>query len=316
MDSAEKRMTYTRLCTERNISALMMQPWWLDAGGPWEVSLAVRNGQVVGAMPYSMSRVWGIRKIGMPAFTHHLQIWVDIPEDISGHKRLAREKEIIGLLMDDLPRHGFFSMVFEHDVVNNWLPFYWKGFRPELRYTFLIDREMWNRDDHQISRNLRRNIHDAEENLAIRKEIPVGLFYEVCRNTYQRQDMQVPYTLAELEKLDQAVSSQQAGIRFGAFDRSDECVAVAWVLWNQERAYYFISGDTAAGRAKGASIMLTHEALRIAFEEKQLPVFDFCGSMIEEVAEIRRQFGAKATQLVKLWKVKRELKWFYSLIKS
>lgn len=138
MNREERKKIYTTLCDQGKVTALFMQPWWLDATGDWDIALGVRNDQVVGAMPYATGRRWGIRTIGMPALTHHLQIWMDKPPDISEHKWLTREKQIIWLLIDDLQQYGYFSMVFQERSFNNWLPFHWKGFRQEMRYTFSL----------------------------------------------------------------------------------------------------------------------------------------------------------------------------------
>ncbi len=307
MTREEKKEIYRSLCTQGKIRALFMQPWWLEASGPWEVALAVRNGQIVGAMPYAMTRRWGLPVISMPAMTHHLQIWMDKPPDISAHKWLTREKQIIWLLIEDLPAFAYFSMVFEEGSFNNWLPFHWKGFRQEMRYTFLIRRDEWMNPDLQPNRNLRRNIRDAGQSVEIHQDIPLESLFRISQQTYQRQQMSTPYTLEHLHTIDQAVRAQQSGLRLGAYDRTGDCVAAAWWLWDADRAYYFIAGDTQAGRDLGAGILICQEALRMAFEERQVSSFDFCGSMLEPVTEVRRQFGASATGLMKIYKSRYKL---------
>jgi len=66
---------------------------------------------------------------------------MDKPPDISDHKWLTREKQIIWLLIDDLPFYGYFyPWSLSKSSFSNWLPFHWKGFRQEMRYTFVIHR--------------------------------------------------------------------------------------------------------------------------------------------------------------------------------
>lgn len=304
MTRDEKKALYAGLCERGRITALFMQPWWLDATGSWDVALGVRNGQVVGAMPYTLKRRWGVTLLTMPSFTHHLQIWMDKPPDISAHKWLTREKQIIWLLIEDLPAYGYFSMVFEETSFDNWLPFHWKGFRQEMRYTFVLTKEMFENEDQGISRNLRRHLRDASGHLRIQKNIAVPLLFDTCRHTYQRQNIKMPFTVDQLETVAHAVDAHQAGIRLGAYSTQNELVAVSWLLWDQNRAYYFVAGDTKAGRDTGASIFLCHEAMRIAFEEKGLTAFDFCGSMLETVTDMRRQFGAKSEGLMKIFRAR------------
>lgn len=314
MNREERKKIYISLCEKGKITGLFMQPWWLDAIGEWEVSLAVRNDQVVGAMPYAPGQKWGIPTIGMPAMTHHLQIWMDKPHDISEHKWLTREKQIIWLLIDDLPSHGFFSMVFEERSFNNWLPFHWKGFRQEMRYTFVIDQMNANDLDQQINRNLKRNIKEAAADLTIKRDVSEQMFFGMCRNTYKRQKMDMPYSVDLFSAIDKAIMSQEAGVKLGAYDKQDRLVAVSYLLWDADKAYYLLAGDDESGRHAGASILLCREALRISFEEKQLHTFDFCGSMLESISDVRRQFGARPEPLMKIFKAR--YKWLdvlYSL---
>lgn len=314
MNREEHKKIYTALCDQEKIIGLFMQPWWLDATGDWDVALAVRNDQVVGAMPYATGRRWGIRTIGMPALTHHLQIWMDKPPDISEHKWLTREKQIIWLLIDDLQPYGYFSMVFHEESFNNWLPFHWKGFRQEMRYTYIIDRMDQETLDQHINRNLKRNIKEASVGVDIREMTDAAAFYAICKQTYQRQKMNMPYSENLFSKMDQAIIGRHAGIKLGAFDKDGILMAVAYLLWDSKCAYYLLAGDNDAGRQSGASILLGREALRIAFEEKQVNTFDFCGSMLESISDVRRQFGARPVPLMKIFKAK--YKWLdvlYSL---
>jgi hypothetical protein len=304
MTRSEKTDIYQSLCDQGKITALFMQPWWLDATGNWEVALASRHGKIIGAMPFSKVSRWGIPVITMPALTHHLLIWMEKPSDISARKWLTREKQIIWLLLDDLPAYGYFSMVFEARSFSNWLPFHWRGFRQEMRYTFEIERTDSETLDQQINRNLKRNIKASASAIDIQYHVDTGVFYAICSHTYKRQKMKMPYSAELFSKIDQAVIKNKAGVKIGAFNQAQELMAVAYLVWDDDRAYYFLAGDTDAGKKSGASIVLCREAIRIAFEEKNLKTFDFCGSMIESITEIRRQFGAKPVGLMKIFKAR------------
>jgi Acetyltransferase (GNAT) domain len=314
MNREEQKKMYLSLCTQGKITGLLMQPWWLDATGDWDVALAVRNDQVVGAMPYTAGKKWNVSTIGMPAMTHHLRIWMDKPQDISDHKWLTREKQIIWLLIDDLPAYGYFSMVFEEDSFNNWLPFHWKGFRQEMRYTFVINRMDGALLDQHINRNLKRNIREASGDLTIKRDVEGKVFFDLCKSTYERQKMKIPYSFGLFSSIDAAITKHSAGTKLGAYNHQGQLVAVSYLVWDKDRAYYLLAGDNESGRQSGASILLCREALRIAFEEKQVTVFDFCGSMLETITEVRRQFGAHPVPLMKIFKAR--YKWLdvlYSL---
>lgn len=302
MTRDERMRIYASLCEQGKITSLFMQPWWLDATGSWDVSIAVRNGNVVGAMPYSKSKSWGISKIGMPALTHHLQIWMEKPDGITDHKWLTREKQIIWLLLDDLPSHGFFSMVFEENSFTNWLPFHWKGFRQEMRYTFVIQNTSPEELDQQLNRNLKRSLRNEGYKVRLTREVAADDFYAMCQHPFHRQRKRMPFSKPLFLKLDEAIQQHQAGVKLGMLNPSGKLIAVSYLLFDKDRAYYFLAGDNAEGRETGASIVMCRHALRITFEEMNLPTFDFCGSMIEPITEMRRQFGAKAVGLMKIYR--------------
>ena len=302
MTREERQREYRRLCESGKIRDLFMQPWWMDATGEWDVALGFRNQQLVGAMPFALGKKWRIRTIELPALTHHTGIWMDKPPDISDHKWLTREKQIIWSLIESLPPHGFFSMVFEETSFDNWLPFYWKGFRQEMRYTFVIDATDPDKLDQHINRNLKRNLRHAQDDIQIVRDADPKVFYDVCAQTYKRQRMKMPYTFELFSRTDAAIKDHNAGIKLAALSANGDIISVAHLLWDQSKAYYFMAGDTDAGRTANAGLVLCREALKIAFEEKGLQSFDFCGSMIEPITEIRRQFGARAVPLMKIFK--------------
>ncbi|HZV70047.1 MAG TPA: GNAT family N-acetyltransferase [Saprospiraceae bacterium] len=307
MKREERKTQYKSLVQQGKIKSLFLQPWWLDATGSWDVSLAFRNDQVIGAMPFALRKKWGMPYIGMPALTHHMRIWMEKPIDISDHKWLTREKQIIWSLIEDLPPHGFFSLVFAEKSFDNWLPFHWKGFHQEMRYTFVIEGADEETIDLKINRNLKRNIRQASEEVKIRKDVDPEIFFDLCRNTYRRQKMAMPYSYAIFEKIDTAIMKHDAGVKLGAYSLENKLVAVAYLLLDKDTAYYFLAGDDEAGRDSGASILICREALRIAFEEKKVKTFDFCGSMLEPITEIRRQFGARTVPLMKIFKAKSKI---------
>ena len=314
MNLEERKQYYRQLCDKGKITNLFNQPWWLDATGDWDVVFGRRNEQITGAMPFTMRKRYGISTISMPPLTHHLRLWMEKPPDISDHKWLTREKQIIWSMIDQLPDAGFFSMVFDEQSFDNWLPFHWKGFRQEMRYTFVIDQASPGELDLQLNRNLKRSLRNEGYKVKLTREVSVDDFHTLCQNTYRRQHMKMPYTKELLEKVDRAIVDQGAGIRIGELNPSGKLIAASYLLWDYDTAYYFLAGDNEEGRDTGASIVLCRQAMRIAFEEKNLKTFDFCGSMLESITEMRRQFGARAVPLMKIYKARwKWLDMLYSL---
>src|SRR5690606_16086214 len=113
--------------------------WWLDAlAGPggWDVVLAEKGGQIVGAMPFTARSWFGFKWLTTPPLTHGLGPWIR-PSRAKAANFRGYEKDVMEALIDELP--GFDPFVQDwHHSRRNWLPFYWKGFSQTARYTYLL----------------------------------------------------------------------------------------------------------------------------------------------------------------------------------
>jgi predicted N-acyltransferase len=168
--------------------------------------------------------------------------------------------------------------------------------------------------DQQINRNLKRSLREAEEEVMISREVDANTFYNLCQDTFTRQKKNMPYTREFFLRLDEAIKKNNAGIKLGAINKRGQFIAVSYLLWDADTAYYFLAGDNEEGRVNAASIVLCREAIQIAFEERKVKTFDFCGSMLEPITDMRRQFGAHVVPLMKIFKAKwKLLNMMYSL---
>lgn len=314
MNAEERRSAYKQLCDQGIVSDLFMQPWWLDATGEWDVVLSMKNGRTVGAFPFGLKKRWGLRFITMPAFTHHLSVWMQKPPDISEHKWLTREKQLIWSLLDELPDHAFFSMVFEESGFTNWLPFYWKGYRQEMRYTSIIYRREDGNYFENVNRNVRRSLKETDDSINIQEGKDVLKFFDLAKETYKRQSIPMPYDFEHFKDLHTAVQDKKCGKIFEATSDSGELLAVAYLVWDKRRAYYLLAGNSEKGNESKAGFAVCAEAIRFSFDDLNVQEFDFCGSMIESISEVRRQFGATSVPLMKIYKARsRWLEILYTL---
>ena len=116
-------------------NAIFQQPWWLDAVAPgrWEEVTCERDGRVVARMPYVVRGAGGQRMLTQSSLTHTLGPWVE-PSSAKPSRALAREHELLAQLEAALPPARAFSQQFS-PLMLNALPFYWAGYRLEVRYT-------------------------------------------------------------------------------------------------------------------------------------------------------------------------------------
>ncbi len=124
MNNKEK---YRDLCKSEDSIAIFQKDWWLDAtcgANGWDVVLSERNGEIIGALPYTVSRFKKVfRVITMPILTPFLGPWIKNTNSMKYEKRLSLEKDVYTSLINGLPNADLYSQCFTYNT-KNWLPFF------------------------------------------------------------------------------------------------------------------------------------------------------------------------------------------------
>jgi hypothetical protein len=273
-------------------NSIFQQPWWLDAVAPgqWSVAQVAEGGDVRARMPYVETSKYGLRGITMPKLTQTLGPWLASSGGKSA-KRLKQEKEWLTALVDQLPPFDYFVQCW-HYSVENWLPFFWRGFTCSTRYTFVLD-DLSSLEDvaRGFHENTRWEIKKARQQLNVRTDLGLDEFWPLNELTFARQGQRPPYTRQLVDRLDEACRQRDARKIFFAEDAKGHLHAALYLVWDQNAAYYLMSGSDPELRRSGAMSLLVQEA--IAFASTVTRRFDFEGSMIEPIEHFVRNFGAQ-----------------------
>ncbi len=286
---------YRELCENEPTIPLFSQAWWLDAvaGDAWDVVLATKKDQVIGALPYIARKKWGFRLLTQPKLTQTLGPWVR-PTQKSYPKRLAYEKDVLGELVDKLPKYDYFAQNWHCDL-QNWLPFYWRGFEQTTRYTYRLamkanKNELWK----ELQQNIRGDIRKAKDRIGVQvREGTLDEFLPLNRMVFERQNQSAPYTSDFVARLDAAASARDARDCLVAEDAEGRLHAGAYIVRSGNTAYYLMGGGDPELRNSGATSLVLWEA--VCRQPDAVEVFDFEGSMIEPIERFFRAFGAVQT---------------------
>lgn len=284
---------YIQLCETEKSIPVFSQPWWLDTvcgRDNWDVVLEEKAGTIRGSLPYVVRKKWGFKALLCPKLTQTLGIWM-APSTAKYAKRLGQEKEIMTNLVAQLPKHHVFIQSFHHSF-ENWLPLFWLGFEQVTKYTYVIE-DLSNLDNvfQETNANIRTDIRKAEKILTIRDDLSIEEFYRVVSLTYQRQDMNVTYSLELLKRVVEAALARDSGKMIFAVDETGRTHAVLFMVWDQTSAYYMIGGADPELRNSGAGSLNVWKAIQFASTVTQS--FDFEGSMVEGIERFFRGFGAR-----------------------
>lgn len=290
----QRQQAYRQFASEAPHLPIFTAPAYLDAVcGPahWSAALAYRGGRVVGALPFFLKKKLGWQYVAMPPLCRFMGPYL-LPEERS----VRREIPLLRALIRDLPPLAAFEQDFHYRAAN-WLPFYWAGFRQTTRYSYTVALSDLALLQRQLAADYRNNkLPKAARQVEIRRGGDLRTFFEVHNRSYERQGLKAPFSLALLERLDEAMAAQGCREKFWAIDReTGDAHAVAYVIWDARSAYYLLAGEDPALRSSGAGILLAWEAMRFALEELRATIFDFLGSMKPAIERVRRQLGGTPT---------------------
>lgn len=291
---------YTTFCREIQ-APLFFRPWVLDAlceAGSWGVVGIEKAGRVVAALPYYQKQKGPFVYITMPPLSKFMG-----PLLHPGFQKPDWETTILKELIEQLPPTAHFDQLFHYDRAN-WLPFYWKGYKQQTRYSYVIeglhDLDGVFRGFSSDYRN--QKIKKADASLRLLTDLPLQALLEVVEKTFQRQAIKSPYSFKVLSRLDAAAKNNTSGQAFFAVDELGNLHAAAYLMWDDRSSYYLVAGDDPQYRSSGAAVWLVWQLIRFTSQTLQLPRFDFLGSMIEPIERVRRQFGAVQAPYFYVWK--------------
>lgn len=282
---------YRQLCETESSIPLFSQAWWLDAVAPgkWDVVLVESDGQLIGSLPFVLTKKLWFRVMLKPVLTQNLGPWIR-QSDISYSRQLSREKEILDQLYSQLPKYDGLTHNWHYERVN-WLPLYWKGFDQTTKYTYVIDGiKDVDLVFSKFESSKKKDIKKAAKKVSIEYDISALEFYENHKLTLLKQGAEITYSFDLFHRLYTAAYARHRGRTIAAFDENRNLHAALFVVFDDTSGYALISTIDPEFRTHAASSLLFKEAILLS--AKRVDKFDFEGSMIEAVENSFRRFGA------------------------
>lgn len=289
----DQKTEYKALCAKSKRVPLFLDPVWLDAitQGNWDVVLAKKGDEILGALPYHYKRKLSFRIITMPPLTPFIGPVLFYPEGQKSATKLSFEKEILGILIDQLPATDKHIQYLLPDLKNG-LPFHWKGFERSVRYTYIIEDtssidNCWN----ALNGNIRRAINNAEKQLTVIEITDAQKLYEIQNQDYTNKGLELNYDQALFSSLFEAVSKAGMGKIIGAQNSAGELVAAIFLGHDHTSTYYISGAMLPDHRSSGALSLLLWQGIKYANENGLR--FNFNGSMVESIERYFSSFGAE-----------------------
>ncbi len=270
--------------------SLFSKSWWLEAiGGEIRILGYYESGRLIAGIPLYFERRMGVRVCCMPKLT---QTWGVVVEPLPGKRvnAAAHEMRILGTFARRLAEERVFFQAF-HPANQNWLPFYWNGFRQTTHFTYVLDNlqdlgRVWD----GLEQNARTKIRKAQKLGLVVKRCGPELVFNASVQSFERQKKPHPFSREYFERLFNSAKSNDAGECFAAVDSEGRVHDAVLLVWDCKRTYFLAGGgDSSLRNSGGGSLLVWHCLQFAAFRSR---VFDFEGSMLEPVQTFFRSFGA------------------------
>lgn len=313
------KVLYRELCKIENSIPIFSRDWWMDAvcgEENWNVILVKKGEQIIAALPYYFIRQGNNIIIAQPKLTQTNGIWIKYPKNQKYSIRLSYEKKIINQIADKLENLPIicYEQNFKY-TFTNWLPLYWRGFKQTTRYSYIID-DLTNLDKifGEFNRTKRQNIKKAEKLVKVKEDLGIEEVYRLSKMTFIKQGISIPYSLELLKRIDYACIMHKSRKIFYAEDLVGKIIAVVYIVWDEESAYYVVGGEDPESKKSQAIVLLIWEAIK--FSSKITNKFDFEGSMIKPIEKFFSSFGAKQKQYFNISKEYRARNLLYFIAKD
>ena len=296
---------YKIFCEEHPEIPLFMQHWWMEAasvGKEWDVLFYEENQKIKGCFVYLLVKKMGFKFIFQPELTQYGGIWIDYPPNITPYQKLKIEKRIMATLIEQIDNLKF--TYFEqncHHSVTNWLPFYWKNYKQYTRYTYQIrDLSDLNRCFENFSGHKRRLIRKAQPQLKVRFDTSFDFFYEQASQNAIANRQKLLYSKELFGNIFEKSYERNQSCLLTAFDNNENMHAGIFFVWDSQSAYYLLATINPKFNDSGAYTLLMWEAIK--FSANKVNLFDFEGSIVENIENSYSQFGTIQTPYFHIYK--------------
>lgn len=284
---------------------IFLRPWWLDAvclPDHWDVCLAFNKEQkIIGVLPHYQFVKRGIRVTGMPFLTPYMGIHLQYPSGQKLNSRYDFEKSVLDQMISQLPHTPYLQQKFFPNLTYG-LPFFWKGYRLDWRYTYHLslrqsEQALWE----QMEGSARTQLLKTLKLVTVSKSDDTRVAYDLVGKTFHKQGLQTPYSLDQFQRLYAAVKAHHTGdIYLARLATDDTPVACMFMVKDQDMVYNLVLGRD-QHLDPGGSI---HGILWTCIQEHigRHETFDFEGSMLEGPERMFRSFGSTRIPVLQVTK--------------
>jgi len=289
----QRQQVYVQWSQTQDDLPIWYRAWWLNSvcgKKYWSAFLTFQGGELVGVMPYVHSKILWIKVLHDPPLTQASGPWLIHRAQLKSHSMESH----MGELAKQVKSYSLYVQHW-HREIDNWLPFYWKGFKQTTKYTNVLSLTSSIEELRvNFSNRAKRAIKKAESvsDFELIFDTEVDSLINVCHKSFERQGLKKALNPRLVQCLATEAFRHNAIFILTLRRKSDLKVAAsAMFILDGKSAYYLLGGVDSTLRNDGFMSLLLWKAIEhckgIGIEN-----FDFEGSMTESIDNFFQNFGA------------------------
>lgn len=263
---------------------------WLDAVNcNYKVLSCYFGEELVGGIAFA-ERKWGpFKYIYIPKLTRYNGIIIKDCSKLNSVHRLTLEYEVAGEIAQYLRKHYNAVNISNHINLKDIRPFIQNRFDTTVNYTFVVDltkiQDTWSR----IKNSVRRQIRSAQKELRVEIEYHTRNLFQMYKETYERQKLQVSIGAGELERIYNALAGKDRAQIYSVKDIDGNIHSSSLVVWDTKSAYYLVGGASNSFRDSNAYSLMLWRVMEDM--SQRVPKIDLVGANIPVISDYKKKFG-------------------------
>jgi hypothetical protein len=276
--------------------SIFMETGYIKAllGDAWQGILVYKGEELQAVMPVNLrSKAW-MQFALQPIFTKYWGIAFLNRTFKNTHSEYSWKKKVVNAVLSEIPQTVALDYFF-HPSFDYPLPIYWKKYKLQVRYTYLIDNNYFTEEDlfSNYTDSLKNSIRTAEKNnIRIIKDSSADALIGILKkNAQSGKKMLDDQYIKGLSNLFAWCQDHSKGFSLTATDQDNQAIASSFYLQDDRYVYALAHNMLKSHSRTDALSLLVHHAIFQSVSQNLK--FDFLGSMSEPFEAFNRRFGAK-----------------------
>lgn len=270
---------------------IFSKSWWLRGVCTEKFKIILyRDGkEIICGLPIQFNKKYLINYSIMPKFTQTLGPLFKPMETIGEYRKRSIEITALSEILSSISYFNYIKLNC-HYSFSNILPFYWQRFNSSVRYTYVIE-DLSNLDNifNNITPKYQNKILKAEKlGIKIIESEDIDLFINTVEKSLPEDIFSRSVII--IRKINEVCEQHNSRKIYLAIDPNGLVHSGLFVIYDSKCAYNLIQGGDKELRKSGANILAMWHSIKEMSNSSR--IYDFEGSMLENIEIVFRSFGA------------------------